>query len=479
MRADFYGRKSNKGNGRSVPGQEQEFRKDCEAQEFDVGRIFVDPDRSASRYAKRPRPDFVELLEHIRAGNCEVLSLWESSRGSRELGEWVEFLDLCEEKRVLIRVISHGRTYDVSNRRDWRTLIEDGVDSDNEARVISERTKRGKLSAATDGRPTSRLAYGFKRVYDERGHFVEQIPHPEQAPIVREIFRRVAEGEPFHLIATSLNERGLPSPEGKQWSDRQVRTTASRDSYVGDRVHQGKVIGKGQWEALVDRKTWQAAEARLKASGSRLHNDSRLSHWLTGAVKCGLCQHTLRSSTRADGTKAYECRSCHKVSASARGLESTVEAMLLARLRQPDAALLFTPADNTELVDQLIEEKRVLAEHLQGYYKQAARPGARLSPAGLAAIEEEILPQLDDLEAKIRRASTPPTLSVLEGIDVAEEWGGLETRIRREVVCALTDLVLMPAGKPTGPRFDRSRLSKSRWVGDDKTWGDYWRGMST
>ncbi len=60
--------------------------------------------KSASRYARKTRDDFARLLADLGAGRfgAEVLVLWESSRGSRKVGEWVELIDLCEQQGVTI-----------------------------------------------------------------------------------------------------------------------------------------------------------------------------------------------------------------------------------------------------------------------------------------------------------------------------------------------------------------------------------------
>lgn len=487
MKADFYGRKSNKDQGRSVAGQEQEFRSDCAEQNLDVGKIFADPDRSASRYARKPRPDYEELVQHVRSGKCQVLSLWEASRGSRRIGEWSDFLDLCREKGVLIRIVSHNRTYDPRIRRDWRTLIEEGVDAADEAEKIGERTRRGKRLAAQEGRPASRLAYGFKRVYDERGKFVAQVEHPEQAAVVREIFNRVAAGEPYSTIADDLNDRALTAPEGGPWSDRQVRQVVTKPSYAGQRVHKDEQY-EGQWDALVDPKVWRAANRRATAQ-SGLNNDPRLSHWLTGVVQCGPCaaalppntekKITLRSATRADGRKAYECRNCMKVSASAAGLEGVIAPLLKARLSDPRYANVFAPPDNREALEAAEAERDRLKDHLAGFYEQAADPDSGLTAAGLAAVEKRMLPQIADAEALVRRLSTPPALHILADVDIPAEFDNLPIPLRREVVSHVADIVLMPGSKAGGPKFDPWRLAKSRWIGDDKTWGDYWRGETS
>src|SRR5262245_17757248 len=104
---DLYLRKSTKDEGRSVARQEAELTDAAGRHDLTVGRIFVDPDFSASRYRRRERPDYAALLEHVRHGGCEVLGIFEASRGSRDLTEWSAFLDLCRKHKVRIWVSSH------------------------------------------------------------------------------------------------------------------------------------------------------------------------------------------------------------------------------------------------------------------------------------------------------------------------------------------------------------------------------------
>lgn len=487
MVADFYGRKSTKDDGRSVTSQENEFRADCTDSNLIPGRVFADPDRSASRYAKKDRPDYLALLEHIRSGNCQLLSMWESSRGSRDLGDWVTFLDLCRKTGTLIRVISHGRTYDVRVRRDWRTLADEGVDSADESEKISERVRRGHRLSAKEGRPTARLAFGFIRIYDERGKFVEQIAHPEQAPIVREIIGKLAEGVSAGGIARSLNQRGVPTPQrvcaegcdrdhkhfyGGQWTDKQVRTVAVKPSYAGLRVHQGRIVGKGCWEPIVDPDRWQTVNTILNTPGRKAVDDTRLTHWLTGAVFCGLCDGRFIISNREWG-KAYRCRECHRVTASARQLEAFVEPLVLDRLGLPDATDLFVPAPDQGEISETRWALDRLTARLAEFRAEAAKPEG-MSAATIAEAERGLAPKIEALEIKLRRLTKPAALAGLEGVDVVGTWHELGIKVRREIVAALARIVLTPGSRSGSKMFDPMRLAQSRWTGDHRTWGEIW-----
>ena len=49
---------------------------------------YADPGLSASRFATKDRPEYKRLLADVEAGKLDVVVLWESSRGGRELAAW-------------------------------------------------------------------------------------------------------------------------------------------------------------------------------------------------------------------------------------------------------------------------------------------------------------------------------------------------------------------------------------------------------
>jgi site-specific DNA recombinase len=85
---------------RSVGEQEAECRAVATDNGCTVVRVFTDNDRSASRYAKKVRPGFTELLAFIEAGGAEVLMTWESSRASRDLSTFVPLREALINRRM-------------------------------------------------------------------------------------------------------------------------------------------------------------------------------------------------------------------------------------------------------------------------------------------------------------------------------------------------------------------------------------------
>src|SRR5271165_2238762 len=130
----------------SIEDQEDRGRESCAEHGWRVAGILSE-EKSASRYGKKERGDWAELLRLVGAGEAPILVLWESNRGDRTLTTWSAFLDLCRDKGTRIYIISHERLYNPANHRDWKTLAEDGVNNAYFSEQLSAVVRRGKRQA--------------------------------------------------------------------------------------------------------------------------------------------------------------------------------------------------------------------------------------------------------------------------------------------------------------------------------------------
>src|SRR5690554_1089390 len=98
--------KDSKHTGKSPDQQHDENVRSFERQGWVLhpAPAYRDTDRSASRYATKVREDFRRLIDDLEADTfgADVLAIWESSRGSRRVGEWVDLVDLCKDRGVRI-----------------------------------------------------------------------------------------------------------------------------------------------------------------------------------------------------------------------------------------------------------------------------------------------------------------------------------------------------------------------------------------
>ncbi|SCG79616.1 Site-specific DNA recombinase [Micromonospora humi] len=455
---------------RSVGEQEQECQQDAADHDWTVARVFVDNDRSASRYARKQREEYAKLLDYLAAEHVDVLILWESSRGGRELEGWAGLLNLCRRRRVRIHVVTHRRTYDLENPRDWRTLAEDGVDSAYESEKTRERILRSVRAKAASGLPHGKLLYGYRRTYDDRGNFVAQVIHEEQAEVVREAARRVVAGEPCRSIALDFNRRGIPTPRGGKngWSLSQIGRTLRNPGYNGKRVHLGKIVGDAEWPAIIDDETYALCRSILTDPRRKTQRDTALRHLLSGAAVCDVCGSRMRVQKNRTHY-GYLCAARFCVSVKTTVLEDFVVAVLMARLARPDALDLLAPAEDAgapERARREVEEKRA---RLDEWYVAAAR--GEISPTALGVIERELRAEIEEAESRAQHVEVPPLVRDLVGPDVEQRWERLTIGQQRGVVSLLLDLRV---GKTyRGARsLDPARLGNSRWRGDSRTWAE-------
>jgi site-specific DNA recombinase len=446
VRAAIYTRVSSDPNerGRSVAEQEAECRAVCERNGWEVTAIFTDNDRSASRYATKDRVQYQRLIEHVEAGDCDVLVTWEASRAQRDLMAYARLRDLCERKRVLLSY--SGRTYDMSEADDRFGTGLDALIAERESDQTRKRVLRAVRANAAKGRPHGRLLYGYRREYDPATRqLLGQVPDEQTAPVVREAARRVLAGETPYAVAQDFNRRGIPTPSGavRGWDLTQVRRLCVNPGYAALRVHQGQVVGDADWPPLLDPATHHSLVARLGDPTRRSQRDSAIRHLLSGIAVCGVCDGRIRVQKNR-GFLAYLCVDGFHVSRRQDQADALVEAVTVARLQRPDILELLTDDDDEAVIAALTEAREKRAR-LDGFYDAAA--AGNLSPAALARIEATLLPEIAAAERRAQRVGLPPLVADTAGPSAADRWDALSLPQRREVIKALMTVRILPTGR--------------------------------
>ncbi|MEV1018627.1 recombinase family protein [Micromonospora sp. NPDC049801] len=485
--ADLYARKSSSDQGRSVARQKRRWLADCLDLGVQPGRVFVDPNFSASRYGRKERPDYAELLDHIRSRHCKMISLWEVTRADRQMGPWVAFLDLCRDLGVFIRIFGDEdpATYDPRRWRDREFLLKEGVAAEGEIEKLRARVREGIDDAAHQGRPPGPLLYGYARVYGAptsdsvtaSGHkrrTVKQVINEDEARIVRRLAADTLAGIPLQRQAILLNDAGVPTPSGEgRWTGGHINRMLRNPGYEGHRIHRDKLATTGAWPAILDSETASQLRAMLEQPGRLNHADASLAYQLSGAALCGVCRRPLRPK-KANGRHRYQClhRGCMAVSAGVREMDEVVDEFIRARLRMPDAAAAFTPITGGPGLDQARAELAALKKRLAELEDAASQPdGEGLD--FLMAAARKLRPQIEAADARVRQLQTPATLRGYDPHDLADRWPDYPVGERRLVIMTLAEVVLSQVGK--AGRWSYQRLAESQWRGDSQTWGDIWR----
>src|SRR5579864_2640985 len=100
------------GAGLGVERQEQDARRLAEQRGYRVLRVFVDNDISAFD-RRKARPDYQEMMAHLRAGLFGVVIVWHLDRLYRQPRELEDMIELCEHGDR--RVESCFGDFDLSN----------------------------------------------------------------------------------------------------------------------------------------------------------------------------------------------------------------------------------------------------------------------------------------------------------------------------------------------------------------------------
>ena len=412
---------------------------------------------SASRYAHKTRDDFARLLADLESGTfgADVLILWESSRGSRKVGEWVTLIELCEQQQVGIFVTTHGREYDPANARDRRSLLEDAVDSEYESSKVSARIKRAAAANARAGKPHGPIPFGYQRRYDPMSRkLLTQEPHPDEAPIVRELFARLKAGHAFHKIARDFEARGIRNDSDHPFNPAHLRSIATNPAYTAIRIHDpssrrgGRRMGtstgteiEGTWEPLVSRADFLAVQTILNDPKRVTTKPGKARHLLSMIGHCGVCGSVLTVSQRR-GFGEYQCHTGGHVRCRQEELDEYATAAMIAYLARPDLHEAITAGEHDDS-QELAQVRDALATDRAELAKLRARVAAgKLSVDSLVAAEPGMIARIEEFTDRESELITPSALRglIAPGPDVADRWEQAPIATRR----AIARIVLTP-----------------------------------
>lgn len=454
-----------------VERQERECRELAAQQGWKVVRVFVDNDVSA--YRKKPRPGYRALLAALEAGEVSVVLAWHADRLHRSPKELESYIDVCEPRGIVTRTVRAG-DLDLATASGRMIARQLGAVARYESEQTAGRTRAGKADAAALGAWSGgQRVYGYdivplaQRAHDEPALRLV----PEEADVVREACQRVLAGESLRSVARSFNLAGKATTRGGPWTGSALRKVLVRPTTAGLRATGGEVIGKGQWEPLVDEDTWRGVLAVLQDPLRRSTTRYARTYLGSGLYICGVCGGQLTGNTTAGGnhtkrSAAYRCRTADRdggshVVRSVAALDKFVIAVLLERLSRADAARLAAPPapDTAPLHSE--------ASALRARMDEAARGWAAgaLTQSQLLAVNDELRSRLEAVEHRIGEVGRGNVLEGLTGNDVPAVWQSLPLDRRRAVVDLLVQVTVLPArrGRQAGGGYFNPDAVKIDW----------------
>src|SRR5215211_6963494 len=211
-------------SGYSLAQQLEALREYAAREGYEILEEVQDPGQSG---ANLERPGMDRVRDIVAAGAVSVVLAQDRDRFSREPAYHYLLKREFEEHGTKIRAMNDRG--DDSPEGELTDGILDQLAKYEKAK-IAERTRRGKLRKAREGRVIcgATPTYGFRYNETRDGLLV----HEPEMVLVEKIFRYAAEGVAVRAIQARLYTEGVPAPKGgRVWDDRVLRRLITNDVY--------------------------------------------------------------------------------------------------------------------------------------------------------------------------------------------------------------------------------------------------------
>lgn len=199
--------------------------------------IFTDPGYSAKN---TDRPDYQAMMDRIRTGEFTHLVVWKIDRISRNLLDFASMYD--ELKRLGVTFVSKNEQFDTSSAIGEAMLKIILVFAELERNMTSERVTAVMLSRANNGQWNGgRVPYGYSWDKESRTFSVVE----QEAKVIRRMAELYEQYQSLLYVAKYMNEAGIATKTGKQWTPTTVRTMLTNPWYIGNYVYNVHSDGKG------------------------------------------------------------------------------------------------------------------------------------------------------------------------------------------------------------------------------------------
>lgn len=443
------------GEGAGVARQRDDAHQLATSRGWNVVETLTDNDISAA--GSRARPGFERVLELLGAGSVDVVVAWSLDRLTRNRRDTVRLIEAAQKAGAMLALV-RGSDMDMATPAGRMTADILASVARNEIEVKSDRQLRANQQARAAGKWVGgRRPFG----YEADGVTVRE----DEAQAVRDAYAAIIDGGSLRAIAAGWNQRGLPTPQGSEWSGPVVSRMLRNPRYAGLVAHRpngwravpylvdGKPV-RAEWPALVDETTWRTALAILNNPKRRPERGDQ--HLLTGLALCGACDAPVWAGGSPRGDSNYRCRRSSDrstgphVNRQRERVDEYVQQVALDRLKRDDVReLLASLAPGNEGPDLavLMAEADAVRAKLRGL--SAAYAADQITMEQMVEASAALRERLAGLEAQT--AVSDPAVNNMAALvsadDIETAWEALSVRDRAAIIGALMEIRLDPPGQ--------------------------------
>ena len=404
----------------SIEQQVNACRKYAQENGLEILRVYDD---RAMTGTNDNRPAFQQMIKDSAARAFQFVIVYSLDRFSRDRYDSAIHKHTLKEHGV--RVLSA-----MENIQDNPTgvLMESILEGFAEyySKELAQKIRRGQRNNAEKCLAPGSLPLGYKKGADGKYEII-----PAEAAIVREIFRRVSDGEAFAAIFDDLNNRAILTKRGRPWTKSSFSKLLSNERYIGIYEFAGVRV-EGGVPPIIDKTLFDRVQIYCKQKtnprGPQKRRREFGTYLLTGKLYCGECKGAMvgTSGTGKHGElhfyygckgKLKENTGCRKRNVARDYIEAVIARAIQALIFSPENAeliadeLLTYIRDNRE-TDEMLNYKARIAqlEKEQANTLKAIRQGVVV-----ASVQEmllEIESELSSIKARLAIAQDRNRLDI-------------------------------------------------------------------
>lgn len=319
MKAAAYARYStNLQKETSIASQLKEIADYCDKNDIELVDTFIDEAQTGTNIN---RAGFSRLLDHAERKDFDAVVVYDISRGSRDVVDWMQFRKKMRELGINVLSVTE-KLGDIADPGTFISeLITVGI---GQHQVLQSRQKSiaGKAILASRGVFCGGIAPLGYDIID--GQYVI---NEAESQTVRAIFRHYADGKSYsYIIDAVASQRGK---RGQKISKTALHSILRNDRYIGVyswnryvRRYMHKAAGKkpnpaavemdGIIPAIIDQNTWADVQKRIRENTKNKTNKSRTGreYLLSGLIVCGNCGGSFSGMTNSKNGTEYQYYSC-------------------------------------------------------------------------------------------------------------------------------------------------------------------------
>jgi len=399
-----------------------------------IGTWHTDLDQSG---AKDDRPGLREALGRAESGATGGIVVAKLDRFGRSLLAALEAIRRLDEAGAHFASVAEG--FDLSTPTGKMTLRMMLVLAEFELDRIRETWAVAQERAVARGvHIASRAPTGYTRAEDGR-----LLAHPEHGPAIAEAFAMRGRGQSWREIARFLDAREVVGPYGaSRWQTRAVQHVMANRAYLGE-ARSGRHVNADAHEPLIDRTTWEAAQAVRGVTTARSEDPALLA----GLLRCAGCRYLMKPDKmtlrNGDRVRLYRCRGEHAAGtcqARASVLGRVVEPFVEREFLQAAGTLSATPSVGSAGAERALAE----AEAELAAYRDDERIVGVLGRDGFLEGLQARARALDQARRELADVAVPgvPARAELEKL-----WPELSVAERQKLMGSVLDAVVLRRGR--------------------------------